>query len=233
MYDVQMVLSNLDENLIFFLVFGGIGGICNWWLLIEGIRVGFRDRMHSISLICLLFWAAHDVSFVLLWDTFFRDIDHWVWKLFWFNILGSVITEIILFYQVLKFSGDELFPGIKQAHRLGILAGAFSVAMIVFWYLKSAFGGDPLFLYMMPLTILMCPMFSLPMALRRRSSQGQSTRQMLIYIILVLGIWPAWYILDEVFRQPLFIGMGVATILMSIFNIVVLKCLPEKEIKAL
>lgn len=229
MYDVQTVIANLDENIVWFLIFGGIGGICNWWLLIEGIRLGFKDRSYAISLICLLFWAAHDVSFIALWDTFFVDIDHWVWKLFWFNILGSVITECILFYQVVMYSGDEIFSTEKTSHRVGILAAAFAMTLLAFWYLKTAFGGDPMFLYMMPLTIFMCPMFSISLATKRKSRRGQSLRQMWIYIALVCGIWPAWYILDEAFRQPLFLALGVATILWSVTNMFVLKRFPATD----
>ena len=230
MYDVNLVLQNLDNKLGLFLAFAAIGGICNWWLLIEGIRLGFKDRTHAISLICLLFWAAHDVSFVMLWQTYFIEIGHWVWILFWFNILGSVITELILFYQVVKFSGNEMFPGLSLPQRSAALLLLFALAMVVFWYLKLAMGGDTMSLYMMPLTIFLCPMFCIPIALKRQSQRGQSCRQSVIYMLLVVGIWPAWYLLDEAFRHPVFIALGVVTFLWSAANIAVLRKFPAYQV---
>lgn len=83
-----------------------------------------------------------------------------------------------------------------------------------------------MFLIVIPLTIFVCPIFNIAMALRRGSRRGSSIRLNVYYIIMTIAIWSAWYLIHPLFRTPLFIGLGITTVLWSIANIIVLKQLP-------
>ena len=226
MYDVPTVIENINNNVARFLVFGGIGMICNWWLLIHCVRLGFREKTYSIALFVTYFWTAHDVSFIALWHKWFVEPDFWAWKLFWVNISLSVLLEVVFYYQMIRFGLDELFPGLPRKLALSLLFGGQVLALIVFWYVKMTMLGDPMFLSIMVLTIFACPIFAIPTALRRGNRRGQSVTLNLIYILMVLGIWPAWYIMHPVFQSTAFIGLGAATMIWCIANILVLRCLP-------
>ena len=226
MYDPQSVIQNISDNIVWFMVFGAVGMICNWWLLFECVKLGFRDKTYSIALFATYFWTAHDISFMLLWKTWFVELDFWVWKLFWLNISCSVVFEVIFYYQMIKFGLDELFPGLSKRAAITLLFAGQLIAFPVFWYVKMVMGGDPMFLSIMVLTIFACPIFAIPIAMRRQSRRGQSVLLNVIYIIMVVGIWSAWYVTDILFQSPWFIALGLATITWCAANIFVLKRLP-------
>jgi hypothetical protein len=219
-------MDNISNNIFWFMGFGAIGMFCNWWLLFECVKLGFKHRTYSIALFATYFWTAHDISFVLQWHTWFVEMDFWVWKLFWVNILLSVVFEVFFYYQMIKFGLNELFPGLPRKTALCLLFGGQVIALAVFWYVKMAMGGDPMFLSIMVLTIFACPIFAIPTAMRRRSRKGQSIRLNLIYIIMVFGIWPAWYITAPAFQSVWFIALGAGTVVWCLANILVLKSLP-------
>ena len=226
MYDSAEVIQNISDNIVWFMALGAVGMICNWWLLIESVRLGFRDRCYTIALFSTYLWTAHDISFVLLWEKWFVELDFWVWKLFWANIFLSVVLEVIFYYQMIRFGLGEIFPGLSKNMALTLLFGGQLVAIVVFWFIKMAMGGDPMFLSMMALTIFACPIFAIPIAMRRGSGRGQSVRLNVIYIIMTCGIWPAWGIAHPAFQHPVFILLGLCIICWCIANIVVLKKLP-------
>ena len=225
-YEAQEVIGNINDNLAWFLSFGVVGMLCNWWLLAESVRLGFRDKTYSIALFATYFWTAHDLAFMLLWHTWFVELDFFVWKLFWFNISMSLVFEVVFYYQMIKFGLNELFPGFSKRSALVVLFAGQVIAFVVFWYVKMVMGGDIMFLSMMVLTMFACPVFAIPIAMRRGSRRGQSIRLNVIYIIMVCGIWPAWYITHPLFQSPQFIGLGLVTIIWCIANVYVLKRMP-------
>lgn len=229
-YEVQDVVANIDSNIGLFLVFGLIGMACNWALLYECVRLGFRDKTFSVALFSTYFWTAHDIFFISLFHFWFQDVGFWVWKLFWVNICGSVLFEVIFYYQMIKYGLDEIFPGLSKKTAIALLFGGQIVACIIFGFVKMMMGGDPMFMGLMSLTIVACPIFSIGLALRRGSSKGQSVRLNVIYIVMICGIWPAWAIAHPVFRGPLFILLGFSTILWCLANIYVLKKLDRKSV---
>ncbi len=63
----------------------------------------------------VMFWFAHDLSFVYHFDIWFNQIDHWYVKLFWAALVLTVIFETIYLVQVLQYGKAELLPRAGQA----------------------------------------------------------------------------------------------------------------------
>jgi hypothetical protein len=229
MYETQEVIQNINANIVWFMAFGAVGMLCNWWLFVETVQLGFKHKSFSIALFTTFFWTAHDISFISQWATWFIELDYWVWKLFCINIFFSAVGEVVYYYQTIKFGRQELFPKQSLGLVFCLLIAGQLAAFVILWYLKMALGGDPMFLIVMPLTIFACPIFCIPLAMRRQSRKGQSIKLNVIYIIMVCGIWPAWYVAHPIFQSAVFIGVGVATALWCIANIFVLKQFPEYE----
>ena len=62
-YPAQEVLSNIQNNLTWVLLAGGISFIGYYLYYIVGIRMGFRHKTHSIPIIANMYFFAHDVVF--------------------------------------------------------------------------------------------------------------------------------------------------------------------------
>lgn len=228
MYDTAHIIATINDNLAFFLVFGLIGMAGNWWYFYEAIVMGFRHRTYAVAATCTLFFFAHDIAFIAAWYVWFVELDFWMWKLFWINILISGVGEIVIFYQMVKYGRDELLPGFSRRALIAGLIGAQICIVIAFWYARSALG-DPMFLISIPLTIFWLAPWAIALTLRRQSTRGQSVKLNLSYIMMVAGIWPAWSILDPMFQSPLFFALGAASISWALANIWVLRRVPRYQ----
>ena len=65
MYEVQEVVNNISENIVWFMCFGAIGMFCNWWLFVETVRLGFREKTYSIALFATFFWGGQTFAIKL------------------------------------------------------------------------------------------------------------------------------------------------------------------------
>ena len=80
-YNTDSVLHQVDNHIAVILVLCALALIGNYILWIENLRHGFRSKIYSMPVPCLLFFLSHDITFVASYHTWFNDIDHWFPKL--------------------------------------------------------------------------------------------------------------------------------------------------------
>lgn len=173
MYSTQEVLTNINTNMVLVLLAGAavMGGAYTQYIM--AIRIGFKHRTHALPVFANMYFFAHDVMFAARFEHWFSEINHWMFKLFWFAIIPFVVLECVVHYQTLKYSREELFPGLTQRQYVVAYLGMQLAVATVFAYIYSLLD-DPLFLLNFSLTEIVSNAFNLPMLLRRRSSKGQS-----------------------------------------------------------
>jgi hypothetical protein len=179
---MEEVLSQVDNNTGPVLAAGFVVFAGTYLLYIEAIRLGFKHRTHAIPVLANMYFLAHDVVFAALFQRWFVEIGHWFYKAFWAGILLFLPMEIILHYQTLKYSRQELFPSFSQRQYVAVyVAMQVGVAAVFWWFFQLVNAMDPLFLVHFAITDTLVTLGLLPMLQSRRSRKGQS-------MLLALGV---------------------------------------------
>lgn len=173
MYSTREVLTTIDAHMAWVLFAGAAVMVGAYTQYIVAIRIGFKHRTHALPIFANMYFFAHDVMFAARFEHWFSEINHWMFKLFWFAIIPFVALECVVHYQTLKYSREELFPGLTQRQYVVAYLGTQVAVAVAFGYVYSLLD-DPLFLLNFSLTEIVSNAFNLPMLLRRRSSKGQS-----------------------------------------------------------
>jgi hypothetical protein len=234
-YSTQEVLTTIDTHMVWVLLAGAavMGGAYTQY--IRAIQMGFRHRTHALPVFANMYFFAHDVMFAARYQHWFSEINHWMFKLFWFAIIPFVALECVVHYQTLKYSREELFPGRNLTQRqyvIAYLAMQLGVAA-VFGYIYSLLD-DPLFLLNFSLTEIVSNAFNLPMLLSRRSRKGQS---LVLAGGLLLGSNIGFFfllmpVLSPTFTRLPFLAVGVCVTGMNLFYMWLLRKHPPYEAPA-
>jgi hypothetical protein len=179
------------------------------------IRNGFRDHTHSIPLGCNLWFLAHDTTYLSMYRHWFVSVDHWIVKGFWFALLVFAACELVVFYQMYKYSRHQLFPGFSGAQTIVALVFCQLCTYVLFWWFLSL-ARDPLYLLAFTSTVVLTPLLTIPMMLWRGTRQGFSVFMLSGFVLLAVGFYPWVYQVDPYFRSPLFVSLGVANVLVSL-----------------
>lgn len=225
MYDAEQVLRYIDGHTSLVLLAAAVacvGGVIQYG---EGVRRGFLDRSHAIPLATNLYIFAHDLTYISMYPRWFGPGGHWFNQLFWVFILPFVVLELVVFAQMLRFSRQEMFPGLSVGRAAAALAGAQVGMLFLFWFLRSL-GPDPLYIVSFTTTIIVSNLFYIPMTLARRSRRGQSPLLGVGLICLTWGWSLVMVQLAPVFRSPLWIGLLLCNALVPVVNLVVLLRFP-------
>ena len=109
-YDPHVVLQSVDDNLFAVNSFMAICLVSTFIFLINSFKTAKRHQAYPAPLAAVGWYAIHDAYFVLQWDKWFVEYDHW-WLQFW--AVSLVITsgiEFALCYMVYKYGREELMP---------------------------------------------------------------------------------------------------------------------------
>lgn len=213
-YNGLLALQNHETYAWIVLPFCAISFAGAYMQYFGAIRNGYRDRTYSIPLGCNLWFFAHDTTYVAMGWHWFHDVGHWLVKAFWVALLVFACCEMIVLSQVVRFSGNDLFPGLTRLQILGVLAASQAGFYVLFWWFHDL-ARDPIYLICFTTTVVLTPVLTIPMMLRRGSRRGFSRFMLTGYVLLAVGFYPWVFCVEEYFRQPLFIGLGVANILVS------------------
>lgn len=217
-YNTDSVLHQVDNHAPVILVLCALALIGNYLLWIENLRHGFRAKIYSMPVPCLLFFLSHDITFVASYHTWFNDIDHWFPKLWWFGLILTVLMELTFLVMFLKFGRKELAPQLTQ--RTFVLATLFGLVMTaIAWLVIKSVMDDKLYLVIFGFTVFWCAPWYFALMWRRKNAAGQTVAGWLGYLMMPIFYWPATMILSESFRSPVWIAFGVATVLGGILNL--------------
>jgi hypothetical protein len=183
MYSTQEVLAAFDDSTAQVLAAGGLVFIGAYIQYIEGIRLGFRHRTHAIPVLANMYFFAHDLVFIALFGRWFFEIGHWSYKLFWAALFAFTLLELVVHYQTLRYSQQELMPGTS---RRKFVIGYVGLQVLVLAIFLLAFGliDDELFLYHFGITEVLSNVFNIPLLMSRKSRKGQS---LLLAVGLLIG----------------------------------------------
>ncbi len=226
-YTIPEVLNNIDSRLAAVLLAGGMIFVGAFIQYLEGIRLGFRDRTHAIPAFANMYFFAHDLVFVGLFTHWFVEVDHWLFKLFWFGILIFTLLECIVHYQTIKFSRQELFPDLNRRQYI-IVYVALQVAILGLFIFIYSHLDDPLFLISIATTEIISNVFNISLLRRRRNRKGQS---FLLAWGLLLGSNIGFFflflpLLSNAFVTPIYYATGILVTAMNLIYMFLLTKYP-------
>lgn len=228
MYQTSDVLHMVDAHTVPVMLLCGMALVGNYIFWIENLRLGFRHKTYSMPIGCLLFFLPHDGTFVVMYHHWFYDIHHWFPELWWCGLCVTVGMELTFLVMLLKYGRAEVAPNASQAMFTCMVLLGLALCTIVWLVLKSVMDDD-LFLVIFGITIFWCAPFNLALMARRQATVGQSRLAWIGFLMMPVFYWPATFILSPGFRSPLWIALGVATIIAGLLNLVYIHDLDQRS----
>ncbi|HKY91538.1 MAG TPA: hypothetical protein VJM11_10885 [Nevskiaceae bacterium] len=217
-YDAARVVAATQANLVPIVGACAISFVGAYLQYFGAIRGGFRDRTHSIPLVGNLWFFAHDTTFIVNFHHWFHEVDFWLVKAFWFALVIFAICETVVTIQILRFSRQELFPGMGTAQALATYAGLQVMTYGVFWWFLSMIQ-DPFYYLSFATTVVLAPMFNIAMMRSRGSRRGFSQPMLIGFVLLSAGFWAWMFLSDPYFLQPFFWLVAAGNIAMSVAGV--------------
>lgn len=227
-YDTLEVLNAIDDHKVAVLALAGLALIGNYVYWITALRLGARDRVYPMPLVCITFFLVHDGTYVANFDLWFNEIDHWWPKLFWAGLVVTVGMELLFLRLFLRFGRQEVAPNLSQRAFVAVTIAAFAMAAAA-WGVVKATMEDELYLTIFGVTIFWCAPFFLALTWRRQSTAGTSVVAWVGYLMMPLSYWPATMIMDDAFRSVLWIGLGFAAVAGGLANIALIRRLESTQ----
>jgi hypothetical protein len=216
MYDAQAILDAIDHHTIPILVGFGLAMVLQNIAMITAVVMTRREGWISIPLPCTFLWFAHDLGVVARFHIWFNVYHHWFLKLFWLGLLSALILELVFFAQAIRVGRAEYLPrGTQTQWAALVIAGA--VAVVIVWEYTRVFWGDPLYQAAPAITLVLLPLATTALLLRRQSAVAQSP---LIYgcfaamVVLWWGVTAGYY--GGAFASWQYLLAGVAAFIMLV-----------------
>lgn len=238
MYTVEQVMSVVNENpwafaSLAFVVYG-VGFIQYF----TSLYVTVRDKKAPFYFWQHAWYFGHDLTYVLLFDLWFNQIDFWLFKVLWAGCLAFVFIEIWSMYYAVKHERVELWGkyykdgkvSLKSAWTRAIIT--YVAGFVLFYVIRLGIGDVMVFALMMStnVTVALAPSF---LAEQRQSRKGSS---ILLAIVTIFGTIftfsppgiGMWATAAPVFNQPWFYVLGALSLLGAIRYLYILRKLPKE-----
>ena len=209
MYSVEEVFRNIDARPV------AISAAALWAMFVgyvqcfESIRLGFRDRTHAMPVAATTFFFAHDTFFAGSYFTGHGVSNHWFFAAGGYIIAPYIILELVLSWQIVRYSSKELGLGATTG-RAALSYLGIQAAMYVFFIFMRMAINDPLYLLTTYISLFVGTIWMTPLLLRRGSRKGQS---LLLAFVLWIGqtLSYAFYypMLSIYFSSPIIVAVGV------------------------
>lgn len=229
MYDPAAVLAAVDRHAVPVLLIAGLALVGNAVYYFEALRLAFRERRYAMPLCGLYFFIPHDMHFVLLWEKWFVEYDHWFLKLFWAALVLTAASAWVFLFQFLRYGQREWAPQLSRTSFISLVLGGLVLSTGVWLAVKDAIG-DELFLFAFGLTAFWCAPFGMGLMLRRGNRAAQSVPMWIGYTAIPVFYWLAAALyLGPYFQSPAWLAMGVAATLWGLANIALMRRLPARS----
>lgn len=182
MYTVEEVIKNVDGNSFWVSIAGLTAMLSGYLQCIESLRLGFRDRTHSVPIAVATFWVAHDSFYTISYFSGHGVSNHWFFAGGGWAILPFLLIHLVIAYQIIVYSGREIGLG-KTIGQIAFNYLLIQVAMYIFFVFMRSAMNDPLYLTTSGISMWVQTAFMIPMLIQRKSRKGQS-----VYLAVVLGI---------------------------------------------
>ena len=224
------VLINIQNSLGSILL-GGVVIFVGYYLCYgEAIRLGFRDKTHAIPVFANMYFFAHDTIFIALFQRWFYEVNTWLYRLFWVGLVVFTVLEVIVHYQTLKYSRQDLFPHLSQQQYIFAYIGMQFAIGILFWFIYTQID-DFLYLISFASTVIISVAFMLPLLHARSSQKGQSRLLAASLIISPIGFFflflPA---MSSYFASLPYYAVGFVTVVVAVIYMWVLPRYPAYKV---
>lgn len=222
LYDPVKTLGNVDAYTGHVLTFGGIALICNMIFFTYIARQGFKHKTFIVPYISTLIFIPHDFQYLLMYEKWFVQYDHWFPKLFWVGLIITNLFEAVFLYQTLRWGRKDVMPYASQ--KTYVLCAFLALAGVsVFWVALKAMLADDLWFYSFGATIWLCIPFAIPSILKRGSSAGHSMGMWLACLLMGTCWWIAVWPLDPYFRSYTWIMMGLSALIWGLATLYIVR----------
>jgi hypothetical protein len=230
MYDAAEMYRHMDHHKLGILLVGGVSIIFIWLWFGSALRISTKERVYSTPIFIVLFWFAHDFSEIAQFPHWFNDF-HGAWfpKLLTVQFTGTVIFELLYTRQIIRYGRKEHAPSLtqKQWTALVIIGLAFTFGV---WKVIKVAYADPGYIWGTAMTLVLYPPFAIGLAMRRRSSAGQ-TREMWVGFLGCCVFWwgasIAWF--GGPCRDFGYIALGILSVLGGLVMLYLVEVLPRTE----
>lgn len=213
-----------------------IGSLCFYIYYFEGVRCGLRDKCAGIPWQTNMYNVAHDSIYVLSYASWFGsglDTNQFLSQAMWYGIIAWLAMEMVVHYQTLKWSRDEIFPMLKdRALFLPVYVGCQMFIWLMVMWLKVTLD-DPLFYILIATTYTACLLFNFHFLYRRGSRKGQS--QALVWALAITPVTWWFFVLPSVndnFDNPWTYLFGLANCVVSFGYALYFQSFPKNDRKS-
>lgn len=137
-----------------------------------------------------------------------------------------MLTELVVLYQILKFSREEVFPGMGYIQDPLCLVGIVIFNFALLWWFMSMID-DPLYMIKFASTVLMGPVWLIPMMRARGSRRGFNAVSIGGVILLSAAFWPWLFLIEPYFLQPVIVVIAILNVTMGIVCLWYWSTLPQ------
>ena len=229
MYDPATALRAIDTNTTAIMAYFLIVVAAAFAYFVIAFRLAVKQQVYVVPFIgaALFFW--HDLTFVLMYDKWFHVYDHWWVKMWWFALVGTVLFELAMIWQVYRYGHRELWPSLsRRTFGWMIVLGTLGIGAM--WYLIKSSMGDELFF----ITFVITAVFSVPLHTvimsRRQSQAGQSIAMQLATIVMLWFETLAFANVAPFFKTTPFLLFIAAYTLWPLANIWLIRRLPPAPV---
>lgn len=219
-------LATIDQRAVTIMLCLLVTGVFAFGYFGVGIRLAIRQQVYAVPLTpaALFFW--HDLTFVLFYDKWFHQYNHWWVKLWWYALIGTVALEAFVIFQVIKYGKRELWPNLARPVFVALIAGA-TIGVGAIWALVKASIEDELFFITFAITATIAIPFHTAILSRRGTRAGQSIFMQLSQIIMIMTMSAAFMQVSNFFWKPAYLAYVAATICWALVNIWLIRRAPE------
>jgi hypothetical protein len=171
----------------------------------------------------LFFW--HDLSYVFFYDKWFHVYDHWWVKMWWFALVGTVLLEVVMLYQVYRYGREELWPTLSK-RAFGTLLSLGTLFIGALWMLVKSILADELYFISFAVTAVFSVPFHTAIMSRRQSRAGQSVVMELSTIVMLLSESAAFMQVAPFFHSPIYLCFVTAFVCWPLANVYLMLQLP-------
>jgi len=191
-YTAQDLAVAWDTLNLRFVVGLFIGSVCFFIYYIEAVRCGLRDKCAGIPWQTNMYNVAHDSIYLLSFASWFTPglaTNQFLTHAMWFGIILWLAMEMVVHYQTLKWSRDEVFPMLKDRSKfVPVYLGCQVFIWLMMMWLRVTLY-DPMFYILIATTYTACLLFNFHFLHRRGSRKGQSQA-----LVWALALTPfAWW----------------------------------------
>ena len=228
-YNPVAALQAIDQNAPLIATCLAVALGLSFVYFIIGIRLAIRQKVYVEPFMGASLFLWHDGSFAAqrtFWATTYDN--HWWLQLWSYGLMGTVLLELFLLYQFVKYGRKELMPNMSDAGFAALtIAGTLAVGAL-WWLIKSSMN-DPLYFVTFAITAFWSTPFKVGIMMRRQSTAGQSVWMNVCILFIFAAVSTVFMTVAPAFRSPPYLACLAVFMIWPLFNIWMIGRMPAPK----